>query len=163
MKKVLVGAMVVVLALAAVVWAAAEETKPAAEGQKAARPAPVRPTMPMRDGMRGPGPNMMGPGGMQQGFEAMMKQRQGEHAKSVGELEEIKKIAESENATKTVEALQKMIDKKNEAFKKSIEEIEKRQKDRMEMIQKRQQDMESRKPAQPVKPEDKPEAEKTEK
>jgi hypothetical protein len=150
MKKVLVGAMVVVLALAAVVWAAEDEPKQAAEGQKATRPA--RPNMPMRDGMRGAGPNMQGGGNMQQGFEAMMKQRQADHDKSVGELEEIKKIAESENATKTVEALQKMIDKKNEVFKKSIEEIQKRQKDRMEMIQKRQQEADARKAAQSEQP-----------
>jgi hypothetical protein len=152
MKKVL-GAMVVVLLFAAVVWAADEGTKPATDAQKAARPA--RPAMP-REQMRGAGPNMQGPGGMQQGFETMMKQRQEEQKKAVGELEEIKKIAESEKATKTVEALQKMIDKKNEDFKKSMDEIEKRQKERMEMIQKRQAEMEARNAANPpVKAEEK--------
>jgi uncharacterized protein HemX len=148
MKKVLIGVMVVVVVgFAAVVWAA-DETQ-ATDAQKAARPA-TRPTMPMRDQMRGAGggPNMQGPAGMQ-GFETLMKQRQEEHAKAVGELEDIKKIAQSENATKTVEALQKMIDKKNEAFKKSVDENEKRQKDRMEMIQKRQAEMDARKAATP--------------
>jgi hypothetical protein len=154
------------LAFAAVVWAAdegkatKEETKQQptqAEGQKGPRTPGMRPGMPMR----GAGPNMQGPGGMQQGFESMMKQRQEDHAKAVGELEEIKKIAESENATKTAEALQKMIDKKNADFKKAVDDIEKRQKERMEMIQKRQQEMEARNAGTPpVKPEGKAKEEK---
>jgi vacuolar-type H+-ATPase subunit I/STV1 len=152
MKKVLIGAMVVVVGLAAVVWAAEEGKAKEAKAAKEARPA--RPTMPMSDQMRGAGPNMRGSAGMQS-FEVMLKQRKDEHAKAVGELEEIKKIAESENATKTVEALQKMIDKKNEAFNKNMAEIEKRQKDRMEMIQKRQQEIEARKAAAPPTNEDK--------
>jgi hypothetical protein len=147
MKKVLVGMMIVVgLVFVAVTWAATEGQATGTEVQTAPHPG-MRPGMPMR----GAGPNAQGPGGMQQGFENMMKQREEEHKKAVGELEDIKKIAESEKATKTVEALQKMIDGRNEAFKKSIEEIQKRQKERMEMIQKRQQEMNAGTP--PVKPE----------
>jgi hypothetical protein len=156
MKKVLVGMMIVVgLVFVAVTWAATEGQATGTEVQTAPHPG-MRPGMPMR----GAGPNAQGPAGMQ-GFENMMKQREEEHKKAIGELEDIKKIAEGENATKTVDALQKMIDKKNAEFKKTVDEIEKRQKERLEMIQKRQQEMEARNAAKPpVKPEDKVKEEK---
>lgn len=174
MKKVLIGMMILssvvfvtVVLAAADEKAAKEEAKQpaaAAEGQRGPRPMPTRPGMPSREQMRGAGPNFQGPAGMQQGFENILKQREEDHKKAVGELEEIKKIAESENAVKTVEALQKMIDKKNADFKKVIDDLEKRQKERMEMIQKRQQEMEARRAGnQPAQTEDKTKEEKKDK
>ena len=170
MKKVLIGMMIVAgLGFAAIVWAAeegqaAKQPAAAAEGQRGPRQMPMRPGMPSREQMRGAGPNLQGPAGMQQGFENMIKQRQEDHKKAIDELEEIKRIAESEKATKTVEALQKMIDNKNAEFKKMVDEIEKRQKERMEMIQKRQQEMEARRAGnQAVPTQDQPKEQKKEK
>ncbi|MBM4104047.1 MAG: hypothetical protein FJ263_08345 [Planctomycetes bacterium] len=160
MKKVMIGtAMVVMLTCAVVVWAANEEQ--AAKEKKALetpRQVPNRISgTPMRDQMRGRGPGMPGPGGMQQAYEEFTKKREEEHKKAVAELEEIRKIAESEKATKTVEALQKMIDKKNADFKKATEESENKRAEmqqRMDQLQKERAAKNAQNPA--VKPEGEP-------
>jgi hypothetical protein len=128
MKKVIIGVMVVVMLTCAVVWAADQATQQAPVKSPAAQ-------------MRGRGPGMPGPGGMQQAYDEMVKKREAEHQKGIAELEEIKKIAASEKATKTVEALQKMIDKRNADFKKSVEEAEKKRAEMQERIKQHQQQM----------------------
>ncbi len=151
MKKVFVGLMVVVmLTYAAAVWAADESQ--AKKEQTPPQPQVQGPRPPREPGMgmRGRGPTVQGPAGMQQAYEEMQKRREEEHKKAIAELEEIKKIAESEKATKTVEALQKMIDKKNADFKKSTEDMEKRRTERMEQVRQRQQEMTP--PATPANP-----------
>lgn len=175
MKKVIIGAaMAVVLTCAVVVWAADETgaTKERVQKESQLQQAPNRgPGLPTREQMRGRGPGMPGPGGMQQAYEEFMKKREDEHKKAIAELEEIRKIAESEKAPKTVEALQKMIDFKNAEFKKSVEEAEKKRVEMQERIQQRQQQMAAQNAQNaenpPVKPEDKPKekapAEKTNK
>jgi hypothetical protein len=154
MKKVMIGAaMVVMLTCAVVVWAADETGATKAQTPSATK----APGLPMREQMRGRGPAMPGPGGMQQAYEEFTKKREEEHKKAIAELEEIRKIAESEKATKTVAALQKMIDNKNAEFKKNMEEAEKKRAEMQQRMEQRQQEM-AAKNAQnpPVKPEDKP-------
>jgi hypothetical protein len=157
MKKVIIGAaMAVVLTCAVVVWAAdkTQATKEQTPQTTGAQPAPRGPAAQMRG--RGPA-GVPGPGGMQQAYEEFTKKREEEHKKAIAELEEIRKIAESEKATKTVAALQKMIDFKNAEFKKSAEETEKKRAEMQQRMEQRQKEM-AAKNAQnpPVKPEDKP-------
>ena len=70
------------------------------------------------------------------------------HKQAVAELEAIKKIAEEEDATRTTEALQKMIDKKNADFKQSMERFESQRSERLKQLQQRMVETPSRtKPA----------------
>jgi len=59
------------------------------------------------------------------------------HKQAIDELEEIKKIAQEEGATRTVEALQKMIDKKNDEYKKRIGDFTRMQHERAKQIRDR--------------------------
>jgi hypothetical protein len=67
----------------------------------------------------------------------MIARRNEQHRKEMAEFEAIKKIAEEEGAKRTVEALQKLIDKKNEEFIKSVEQMEKFRKNRQDQIRTR--------------------------
>jgi vacuolar-type H+-ATPase subunit I/STV1 len=161
MKKVIAGLMIMAMVSVTVVWAA-DEGQAAKEKKALETPKqmPSRgPVMPMREQMRGRGPGMPGAGGMSQAYEEFSKKRAAEHNKAIAELEEIKKIAGSEKATKTVEALQKMIDNKNIEFKKSVEAAEKQRAEMQERAQQRQQQMAAQEAEnaknKPVKPEDK--------
>ena len=79
----------------------------------------------------------LGPLDPQQRRLEMLKRQAEVHKQAIGELEEIKKIAQEEDAVRTVEAIQKMIDKKNEEHKKRIESLNRTQQDRAEQIRKR--------------------------
>ena len=57
------------------------------------------------------------------------------HQAALKELADIKKIAEEEGATKTAEALQKLIDKKDTKFKKDLQKFEKARKERSLKLQ----------------------------
>jgi gas vesicle protein len=70
-------------------------------------------------------------------YQQMLSRRAEIHKQAIDELEEIKKIAQEENATRTVEALQKMIDKKNAEYKKDIEEFTRTQQKRADQIRQR--------------------------
>ncbi|MBC8378759.1 MAG: hypothetical protein H8E62_06260 [Planctomycetes bacterium] len=59
------------------------------------------------------------------------------HRTSLKELEDIKKIAEEEGATRTVEAIQQLIEKKNTEFRKGIEQAERARRERAAQMQKR--------------------------
>ena len=75
------------------------------------------------------------PRNRQQAYKEMLEKRKANHKKTLAELEEIKKIAEEENATRTAEALGKMIDKKNAEFKQSMEQFEGRRRERSRQLQ----------------------------
>jgi len=70
----------------------------------------------------------------------MLASRADIHKKAIDELEEIKKIAQEEGAVRTVEAVQKMIDKKNDEYKKGIEAFTRMQRERAEQIRQRTSD-----------------------
>jgi len=59
-----------------------------------------------------------------------MKKQVEVHQAALKELEDIKKIAEEEGATKTVAALQKLIDEKDAKFKEDLQKIEKARRER---------------------------------
>jgi hypothetical protein len=138
MKKAMItGMLVAIMALSASLWAA-DDASQAKSGDEQKQVMPEKPrSAQMRErGMMGRGGR--DPNAMQQMVQDGIERRKQEHQATIKELEEIKKIAESEKATKTAEAIQKMIDAKDAAFKKQVAEVEKR---RAEMMEKRNQRM----------------------
>ncbi len=75
------------------------------------------------------------------GREEMYRQRMAQqtetHRAGIKELLDIKKIAEEENATRTVEAIQNLIDKKNAEFRKNVEQVERARRERSQRLQER--------------------------
>lgn len=113
MKKLAALILVVGFVISGFVFAEAEEEQSRETPQvrqNGSRTSPVG-----RVGMRGDRKQMM--------REWMEKQRT-EHEAALKELKDIKKIAEEEEAVKTAEAIQKLIDKKDAEFKKKIEQMQ---------------------------------------
>lgn len=105
------------------------------EKQNAAPPGKGELKRPERSSLAGrPGRGSVNP---QERYQQMLSRRAEIHKQAIDELEEIKKIAQEEGATRTVEALQKMIDKKNAEYKKGIEEFTRMQRQRADQIQQR--------------------------
>ena len=77
------------------------------------------------------------PRNRQQAYQEMLEKRGAAHKKAIAELEAIKKIAEDEDAKRTVEALQKMIDKKSAEFKQRMEQFESQRRERSKQLQQR--------------------------
>lgn len=155
MKKMMMIALgVMVLAITVSVWAADD----AADPQKG--PGPLPPEE-MRQHIRErgmPGMPPRDPNSMRQMMQDSLERRKQEHQAIIKELEDIKKIAESENAAKTAEAIQKLIDSKEAAFKKQAEEVEKRREEMMKRMEQRRKEMgenpqRPRQPQQPKRPE----------
>lgn len=158
MKKMLLGlAAVAVMTISLAAWAA-EEQATEKKDQTTAQPAQPR-TGPsrqiitnidpeeqrIRQDIRGRGPwqdpasRGQAAGTAQEMYQNAQQRRQQQHDEAVKELEDLKKIAESENAAKTVAAIQKMIDKRNEEFKKQTEEADRRRAEFTELMRQRQQ------------------------
>jgi len=76
--------------------------------------------------------------------ERLAKQMAG-HRQALAELEAIKKIAEDEGATRTVEAIQRMIDKKDAKFKQKMEQFEHQRHERSKRLQQRTAEKSARK------------------
>ncbi len=158
MKKMLLGLTgVVILTLSLAAWAAEEqttETKDQTTTQQARpRTNPNRPIITnmdpeeqrARQEIRGRGPwqdpasRGQAAGTAQELYQNAQQRRQQQHDEAIKELEELKKLAESENATKTAAAIQKMIDKQNEEYKKQTEEADRRRAQFTELMRQRQQ------------------------
>jgi hypothetical protein len=77
------------------------------------------------------------PRNRQQAYQEMLEKREAAQKMAVAELEAIKKIAEEEGAKRTVEALGKMIDKKNAEFKQRMEQFESQRQERSKQLQQR--------------------------
>ena len=151
MKRLM--AILVVLSVAAcavIAYAADEQTQ---DEQKPARTRQGRPgaergrpdaseleaQRPMRG--RGPidDPAARGRGPEDRPMQNMQQLQKKQLEELVKELEAVKKIAEEEKATKTVEAIQQLIDKKNAEFKNRQAEMEKRRAEMMERMRQRQE------------------------
>lgn len=78
---------------------------------------------------------MQEPSGRQAESPFLMQEKN--HQELIGQLTEIKKMAEEEGASKTAQAIQQLIDKRNEEFKKNAEAIQKRQLEMQQRIQER--------------------------
>lgn len=122
MKKSIGLVLAVCLISTLLMAESSKEKQPQNESKKADTAASQRdPRMSSRRG---------NPADRQQMFQEMMSKRIEEHKKAISELEEIKKIAEEEDAPRTVEALQKMIDKKNAEFNQRMEQFEQQRRGR---------------------------------
>lgn len=71
-------------------------------------------------------------------YQQMLERRFKIHKAEIDELEAIKKIAEEEGATRTVEAIEALIEKKSAEYKKSAAKFELQRRQHAEQIQKRQ-------------------------
>ena len=71
------------------------------------------------------------------GFDQQLDQRGRRHKAEMKQLEAIKKMAVEENATKTADMIQKLIDKKQKAFDEVVEQGEKRREQFMKMMEER--------------------------
>lgn len=127
---------------------AAEEGAGRPRPETQARPAERRPTAPLplteeqpegaqapaRPGMRrGPiSPDQPG-----EAYNRVVAQRSQEHVERIKELEEIKKIAQEENATKTVAAIDALIAKKQAEYQKAQAEEAQRRDEFRQRIQER--------------------------
>ena len=72
-----------------------------------------------------------------QAYQEMRAKRMDGHKQALAELEGIKKIAEEEGATRTAEAIQKMIDRKDAEFKQKAEQFERQRRERSKRVQQR--------------------------
>lgn len=113
MKTAKLASIGLLLMVMAVAWGAETATKTENSAtettqvrQRPARPAAARTGMD-REAM----------------YKEMVNRRMEVHQESLGELKAIKKIAEEENAPKTAEAIQKLIDKKDGEFKQELERL----------------------------------------
>ena len=68
-------------------------------------------------------------------YRERMEKQMEMHKAALKELEDIKKLAEEEGATKTAAALQKLIDKKDARFKKNLQQFEKARRERALKLQ----------------------------
>lgn len=127
------GLMVVLLTITGFVFAEAQQ-----EGQS--RDAAVR----ERLQRTAPAGRMDAAGREQMRTQAIARQTEA-HRAQIQELLDIKKIAEEENATRTAEAIQKLIDKKNAEYQKNIEQVERLRRERAARLQRRSEQAETEK------------------
>jgi len=85
------------------------------------------------------------PGGREDMVRQAMARRMEQHREEIAKLEAIVKIAEAEEATKTVEALKALIAEKDKEMKDQIEQAERRRQELQERLQERLEDR-SRRP-----------------
>lgn len=133
--KKTIGFVLAVCLISALVMAEAANDKEAVQKSKG---ADVSASGQRQEGGPRVSPSRRGdPRNRQQAYQEMLEKRGAAHKKAVAELEAIKKIAEEEDATRTVEALQKMIDKKNAEFKQRMEQFESQRRERSKQLQQR--------------------------
>jgi hypothetical protein len=77
-------------------------------------------------------------------YQQRLAQQADAHAAEIKELLDIKKLAEEENATKTAEAIQALIDKKNNEYKQQVEQVERARRERAERLERMRQQAEER-------------------
>jgi hypothetical protein len=138
MKKIMITAVfAAAAAISSTLWAAESAAPPKSkDAQEQVAPDKPRPEiridskeMELHKKIRERGMSggaVRDPNAVRQTPEDMLSRRKREHQATIKELEDIKKIAESENATKTAEAIQKMIDTMDAEFKNQLAEDEKK-------------------------------------
>lgn len=170
MKKVLVLSVVMIMTAGVLcVFAAEGQTAAGKAGgvnapgrEKANQPPDVSGLQRRGQARQGQGPVMVGEPNMMRGqrnpeqmggmMEQMAKERNARNEQILAELEEIKKIAQSEKADKTVEAIGKLIDKKKAEFAKQADEVEKNRQEIMNRIRQSREQRIGQPPLPPVAP-----------
>ena len=149
-RNILLLLCICLTAVAALVYAAddAEETSAPAP-QRMQRPAPGRGPAAAQDprgrgpiaepGQRGRGPagDPNVPTGREDALRNAMAQRMQMHQQEIAKLDAIVKIAEGENAEKTVEALKALIAEKNKEVRDQVEQAERRRQEMQQRLQER--------------------------
>ncbi len=151
-KNVLIVAGLVLFVMTGFVTAAEEEG--AAEGARvrtrtvpaAREKKPPTPTAAdaRRERLTSRGGRGQSPTARDQMYREMLAKQGEKHREALKELEDIKKIAEEEGATKTAEAIQALIDKKDADYKQNIEKAEKARAERAERVEQRLKDRQAR-------------------
>ncbi|MEN8126518.1 MAG: hypothetical protein ABFR90_01805 [Planctomycetota bacterium] len=136
MKKIIPLLIIAVLVVG--LTFAAEEGEKQTKGIKKEGAAPAQK---YPDARRGRPSSLEGrrrsPAGRQEMYRQMLSRREEVHKQAIAELEAIKKIAEEEGATRTVEAIQALIDKKDNEYKEKKEKFESQQRERAEQVRQR--------------------------
>ena len=91
------------------------------------------------------------PADRRQAYHKRLAGQMAKHKEALAELEAIKKIAEEEGATRTAEALGKMIDKKDAEFRQKMEQFERQRRERSKRIQQRAEKQAQKKTAETTK------------
>jgi len=164
LKGILLWTCVCLIAVTMVAFAADSDEAVASEETAVQRPQrPARP-LPGRGPIAAPGQRGRGaaaaedgeqtqqrggavviPGGREDMVRQAMARRMEQHREEIAKLEAIVKIAEAEEATKTVEALKALIAEKDKEMKDQIEQAERRRQELQERLQERLEDR-SRRP-----------------
>ena len=127
------GLMLAVLLGTGVVFAEAQQGNTSKDAQ-------------MRERLQRVAPGRSGdPAAREQMFRDRMAQQAEKHSAEIKQLMDIKKLAEEEKATKTAEAIQKLIDGKNAVYQKNIEQVERARRERAARLQQRTQQVQSQK------------------
>ena len=128
--------LILFIVTAGVLWAQAQE-----EGKKDTQVTEQKTTQPEKGSPRqrrtDPSAARRRTVDRQQMYQERAARQSEMHRASLKELEDIKKIAEEEGATRTVEAIQQLMDKKNAEFKKGIEQAERTRRERAAQMQER--------------------------
>ena len=127
------GLMLALLIVTGFVFAEAEQS----ESQKSEVRERIQQATPAGRGRAG--------GGREEMYRQRMAQQAEMHRVEMQELLDIKKIAEEENAPKTAEAIQALIDKKNAAYQKGIEQLERARREREARLKERAKRIEAQK------------------
>lgn len=151
-RNILLLSCICVAAIAALVFAQ-EEPRPRSAPQRGAgqmqqRQAPARGAV-GAPGERGRGPvadpNL--PAAREDVLREAMARRMQVHQQEIAKLEAIVKIAEAEDATKTVEALKALIAEKDKEAKEQVEQAERRRLEMQQRLQERLGERATQRPA----------------
>jgi len=150
-RRWLAAGAVVVFGLGVLVWAAesGDDSTTPAPAPKAVRPVRSRERLPLPRRVSMSEPNSPAPRASQRvlGQEGRRDPRaalEARHQELTAELTTILNLAREENAVKTAEAIQKLIDKQNAEYQKNLKLLQERQAEMQRRLQQRLKEREQR-------------------
>ncbi|HRU14956.1 MAG TPA: hypothetical protein P5017_04475 [Anaerohalosphaeraceae bacterium] len=149
-RRWLAAGAVVVFGLGVLVWAAesGDDSTTPAPAPKAVRPVRSRERLPLPRRVSMSEPNSPAPRASQRvlGQEGRdpMAALEARHQELTAELTTILNLAREENAVKTAEAIQKLIDKQNAEYQKNLKLLQERQAEMQRRLQQRLKEREQR-------------------
>lgn len=159
-RSLLLWTCVCVAVVAAFAIAADEPAPARPTTERLQRPVPGRAADAVPGGARGPiaapGERGRGPAGeagqaqpvnREDALREAMNRRMQEHQQEIAKLQSILKIAETENAAKTVEALKALIAEKDKEVKDQVEQAERRRQEMQQRLEERLGDRAGQRPA----------------
>jgi len=148
-RRWLAAGAVVVFGLGVWVWAAESGDDSTAPAPKAVRPVRGRERLPLPRRVSMSEPNAPAPRASQrvlgqEGRRDPMAALEARHQELTAELTTILNLAREENAVKTAEAIQKLIDKQNAEYQKNLKLLQERQAEMQRRLQQRLKEREQR-------------------